>query len=355
MEEARLTFGEHLEELRSRVIKALLAVVVTFFFCIFFLGKYIVSFAGAPLVHALEARREMAEAREVSLDFDGLQRELKGLLDAETYDSLLDRLTDARRDRISLDDFSAQIADDDTVTQRSREAVALGVARLRARKLSSSELLAEVEAMETVPVPLTEILRKLVQASKPPPFIVTSPTEQFVTYMKICLVGAIFISSPFIIYQIWKFVASGLYPHERRYVRLFGPVSALLFIAGSCFFYFLVSRYGLVFLFKVGPWELIDPRMKIAEYITFFLAMSLVMGGMFQLPLVIIFLAKAGIVEPDEVARQRRVAYLASIILAAFLTPPDVITQIFLAFPMIILFEIGLYAARRWTRPAPAT
>lgn len=87
--------------------------------------------------------------------------------------------------------------------------------------------------------------------------------------------------------------------------------------------------------------------MKISEYVAFFLVMSLVMGGTFQLPVIMVFLAKVGIIEPAEIARQRRIAYLASFILAAVLTPPDVITQLFLAFPIIILFEIGLFVARR--------
>ena len=348
MEEVRLTFGDHLDELRSRVIMSLLAIVVTFLFSIFFLGKYVVTLAGDPLVHALEVRRETARAREVSLDFDGLSAELKGF-GPGTYDALLAPMEEARRERLSLDEFSAEVQQDQTLSQEAKEAVAVSVARLHARDLSSSELLAEIEALESLPVQVTELLRKLVRVSKPPPFIITSPTEAFITYMKICLVTALFISSPFIIYQVWQFVASGLYPNERRYVTIFGPVSGALFIAGSSFFYFLVSRYGLVFLFKVGPWEMIDPRMKIDEYITFFLAMSLVMGGMFQLPLVIVFLAKVGIVEAQEMARQRRLAYLISFILAALLTPPDVVTQLFLAFPMIILFEAGLYVAKRWT------
>jgi len=351
MEETRLTFGEHLEELRSRLIKALLAVVVAFLFSIFFLGKYVVEFAGAPLVHALEVRREAAQEREAALDFKGFQKELRAmnLLDEGAYDELLERSAQARKGRISLDEFAARLQQDGTVSQKAKDAVSLAIARLSARRLSAEELLEEIETNESVSVRVLELLRKLVQTSTPPPFQITSPTEGFITYMKVCLVAAVFISSPFIIYQIWKFVASGLYPHERRYVKAFGPASAALFIAGSCFFYFLVSRYGLVFLFKIGPSDMIDPRMKINEYITFFLAMSLVMGGMFQLPLVIVFLAKAGIVEPDEVARQRRVAYLISFILAAFLTPPDVVTQLFLAFPMIILFEAGLYVARKWT------
>ncbi len=344
-----MTFGEHLEELRLRLIKSLIAIVVAFLICIFFLGKYIVSFASAPLIHALGARTSMERARQAPFNYDAFLHEVENdpSLSPELRQELSSLAKDARRRRLSLEEFPDTLNQNDAASPELNRAAENIITRLRLRKLPLDELLARVESLEPLPAELKELARGLARAATPRPFQITSPTEGFLTYIKVSLVAALFLSSPFVIYQIWKFVGAGLYSHERRYVTAFAPVSGFLFVTGTAFFYFLVSRYGLVFLFKVGPWQLIDPRMRISEYVAFFLVMCLVMGGTFQLPIIMVFLAKIGVIEPEEMASQRKIAYLASFILAAVLTPPDVITQVFLAFPIIVLFELGLFVARR--------
>ncbi len=179
--------------------------------------------------------------------------------------------------------------------------------------------------------------------------IFTGVPEPFFVYLKVSLVASIFFSAPVILYEIWAFVAPGLYSQERRYVVPFVFFSSLLFLGGTLFAYYVVCPLGFKFLLGFAA-NNIQPMLAIKEYFSFSTKLLLAFGFVFELPLFIIFLSKAGIVSPQTLARQRKYVILLIFAVAAFLTPPDVATQFMMAGPLFALFEIGILMARIFGR-----
>ena len=177
-----------------------------------------------------------------------------------------------------------------------------------------------------------------------------APTEAFVTHVKIALFGGLFLSSPFVIYQIWKFVSMGLAQNERKYIMLFAPASFLFFISGACFGYLVILPIGMKFLLSFGS-DYMLPMITVSKYITFVGVLTLAFGVVFELPLVILFLTKIGLVTPEFLSRRRRHAIVLIFIVAALLTPPDVVTQVLMAGPLLVLYEISILFSRWAYKP----
>ena len=174
---------------------------------------------------------------------------------------------------------------------------------------------------------------------------VLSYQEGFYAYIKLCLMTAVFLAYPVILYQIWKFVEAGLYKKERRYVRIFAPISFIAFILGVLFGYFFLIPFGLQFLIKVLGGE-IQPIITMSQYISLVTMLTLALGVVFQLPLVMLFVSRIGMLKAEDFIKWRMYAILIIFILAAVITPPDPFTQVMTALPMIILYEIGILTIR---------
>lgn len=172
-----------------------------------------------------------------------------------------------------------------------------------------------------------------------------SPAEAFMTKLKIGFFGGLFVASPFVTYQVWKFVSAGLNRSERKYALLFCPVSFILFIIGAGFGYFIIIPIGLKLLLAYAT-DVMTPMIRVADYISFIGALSFVFGVVFQVPLIILFLAKIGVVNTAFLSSKRRHAIVIIFIVAAALTPPDVVTQFLMAVPLIILYEVGIIFSR---------
>lgn len=171
--------------------------------------------------------------------------------------------------------------------------------------------------------------------------IFIAPQEAFITYIKIAFFGGLFLSSPFVLYQLWRFIACGLKPNERKYTLVFGPFSFLFFVLGVVFGYFVIVPIAMKFLLGFAK-EFITPMITVNKYISFVGILTFTFGLVFQLPLISIFLTKIGIVTPLFLSGKRRQAIVFIFILAAIFTPPDVITQSLMAIPLLILYEIGI-------------
>ena len=174
---------------------------------------------------------------------------------------------------------------------------------------------------------------------------VLSYQEGFYAYIKLCLMTAVFLAYPVILYQIWKFVEAGLYKKERRYVRIFAPISFIAFILGVLFGYFFLIPFGLQFLIKVLGGG-IQPIITMSQYISLVTMLTLALGVVFQLPLVMLFVSRIGMLEAEDFIKWRMYSILIIFILAAVITPPDPFTQVMTALPMIILYEIGILVIR---------
>ena len=194
---------------------------------------------------------------------------------------------------------------------------------------------------------LYRLLRAPMEAALPEgsSFIVTGPIEYFVVLLKVSLTTAILASTPWILLQVWKFVAPGLYANERRYAGAFVFFGSVFFISGSAFAYFVVFPVGLPFLVGLNPPD-IHGMYKVGEYYSFAIRLLMAFGIAFELPVVIVLLCLLGIVTPEFFSRFRKYAIVLSFVFAALLTPPDVITQVSMALPLYFLYEAGLLVAR---------
>ena len=171
------------------------------------------------------------------------------------------------------------------------------------------------------------------------------PTEGFMANVTVAILAGVLLSSPFIIYQIWKFIYGGLKRRERRYILLFGILSFSLFSIGCGFGYFVVLPVGFKFLLNFAT-PYLQPMIAVSKYISFVGGVTFLFGIVFQLPLAVIFLTHTGIVNPLILSRRRKEVIAAIFILAALITPPDIITQVLLALPLIVIYEISIVLSK---------
>jgi sec-independent protein translocase protein TatC len=172
--------------------------------------------------------------------------------------------------------------------------------------------------------------------------IFTSPPEAFFTYMKIAFVSGIFLTSPLVFYQFWAFIAPGLYKEEKLYILPVALASALFFILGAAFCYYVVFDFIFDFFMSYNKEGFVQAMLKLNESLSFALKLLLAFGLVFQLPLVIFFLARLGIVTADKLRSFRRYAIFLSFIVSALLTPPDVLSLFLMAGPVMLLYEISI-------------
>jgi len=178
----------------------------------------------------------------------------------------------------------------------------------------------------------------------PDKLVYLNPTEPFNLYLKVAALGGLFLTSPFVLYQVWMFIAPGLYRNEKRYVFPFMASTISLFAAGGYFGYRIAYPRALNFLIAFG--KQFQPMITIGEYTQLFLSIILGMGLIFELPIVVFFLAFLGIVTPAFLVRHFRYAILIIFIIAAIVTPtPDVINMCIFASPMLALYALSIGVA----------
>jgi sec-independent protein translocase protein TatC len=175
--------------------------------------------------------------------------------------------------------------------------------------------------------------------------IFTGLPEAFFTYLKVAFLSGIILAAPVIFYQFWMFVAPGLYDKEKRLMVPVVVLSTVFFVGGAFFGYFIVFPYGFKFFLGFAS-ETIRPLPSMREYLGFASKLLLAFGLVFELPLIITFLARLGMVSVGFLKKNRKYALLLFFVGAAILTPPDVVTQIMMALPLLLLYEISIIGAR---------
>lgn len=181
----------------------------------------------------------------------------------------------------------------------------------------------------------------------PPTLKLISPMDSFqIMWMKVPILFAVFLSSPWVLYQVWAFIAPGLYKKERRMAVPFVLSSAGLFILGGFFAYYVAFRFGLEFLLGLGIGKGIDPAINVTEYFDLFVDVMLGVGAVFEIPILVFLLTLIHVVKPAFLVKHSRYAILAIVVLAAIVTPTgDVFNLALFATPMIILFYVGIFAS----------
>jgi sec-independent protein translocase protein TatC len=324
-----MTFGEHLEELRVCLIRAAAGLA---------LGVLAGFFVAQPVVHLIEQplRRALGNyyTKRSIETFDAWQPRTAGgaplpysraeVIDAVERHGLSFELREIHPDRLAR---ALQPA-----PQPSGAAPGATAA---------------FDPAALVPVLLWQPLAKDQRVS----ITTLSAQEAFGIYVKAALLVGVVLASPWIFYQLWTFVAAGLYPHEKRWVRLFLPVSIGLFLAGVSLAFFFVFDFVLDYLLQFNQWLGLDPDPRISEWLSFVLILPIGFGLGFQLPLVMLFLERIGIFDVATYASQWRIAVLVIVIVSAVLTPADPYSLLFLAIPLCLLYFGGL-AICRWLPPA---
>jgi sec-independent protein translocase protein TatC len=170
--------------------------------------------------------------------------------------------------------------------------------------------------------------------------------EMFMVWLKAAIVLSLVIASPFVFYFIWSFVAAGLYPHEKGYVFLYLPFSLGLFLAGCALCFFYVLKYVLDFLFMFNDWMNVDPDMRISEWFGFALFLPLGFGIAFQLPLVMLFMERIGIMTVSGYLAKWRISVMVICVVSAILTPADPYSMLLMAIPLVLLYFLGIGLCR---------
>jgi sec-independent protein translocase protein TatC len=266
-----MSLGDHLEELRLRMILALAGIVLGLIVCLFF-GKHLIGFLERPYNQAMGLTQLQPIANTEQKSANQIEIEI------QTDEVASDVMTNSLQPRIGL------------------------------------------------------------QTKK--------PAEGFTTYLKICLVFGLLLTSPWVFWQAWSFVSSGLYRHEQKFIRVVSPVSALLFVTGALFFLFMVAPLAMTFFMKFNEALNLASFWMFEDYINLILMLMLVFGLAFQMPIAIVFAERMGLVSIETLANARKYVIVALTIIAAMATPPDVISQICLFIPMYALFESGIVACR---------
>lgn len=172
--------------------------------------------------------------------------------------------------------------------------------------------------------------------------IYTAPHEAFFTYMKVSLIAGAGLAVPVILYQMWRFIAPGLYENEKRYMIPIVFFSSVFFLGGALFGYFLVFPVGFEFFASFAS-DFITPMVSTREFLSFSMRLLLAFGFVFELPIFAFFLARLGLISAGLLRRQRKFAIVLIFVIAGFLTPgPDVFSQLLMAGPLLILYELSV-------------
>lgn len=298
-----MSLGDHLEELRMRLILAILGLVIGTIICLFF-GKRIIAFIQGPYDRIME-KHAKSKVEEFQTPWTYL---------SETFFTNLLRAIDS--------DPNAPEIDPNVVTY--------------AQKIYTDTVAVAVDDPN-----YTKAVAE-VHSSASQKLQVLAPADPFIGFMKISLISGLIVSSPWVFYHLWMFVAAGLYSNERRYVRIAVPFSTALFVIGALFFLFVVAPISLGFFLGFGNWMSVSPNWTFQKYISFVTMLMLVFGLGFQTPVAIFVLNRTGLVSIAALKKSRKYVIIAMFALAAIATPPDVISQITLAIPLYALFELGI-------------
>lgn len=301
--DSTMSLGDHLEELRGRLILAFSGLIIGAVICLFF-GSQIIKFVEKPYrkVYKIEGTESPSKGKKIEL----IENRFNDILHKLASDPNTPNVGKETEQFVYMfcREVLVALSNDPNFTSKSP---------------SSNQV---------SPSPRLQILR---------------PADGIISYIKIAFISGLLLSSPWVFYHIWMFVAAGLYPHEKKYVHTAVPFSAALFVTGALFFVLVVAPLTLKFLVKFNEGVLgARSNFTFADYISFITMLMLIFGAAFQTPIAIYFLTKTGLVSIDALRRSRKFVLLGIFILAAMATPPDFISQVTLAIPLYALFEIGI-------------
>jgi sec-independent protein translocase protein TatC len=336
--ETRMSFGDHLEELRTHLWRAIKGFVLAMIVALCF-GNYVVQFITAPVEDQLHRFYERA-ARKRSRAL--LEKADQGAYVRSTHVQV-ELSRNAIREAIGLPPLPAPVLGP-TIHAFETLLDDLDVMEFvdpKDRLEDSSRIKVNMAIRD--PRFYAVLTRVAVEEGRPQRMSTMNVTEAFMVYFKVSLVTGLVIGSPWIFYQIWMFVAAGLYPHEKRLVNVYLPFSLALFLAGAAICQFLVMPKAIEVLLSFNEWMGLEPDLRLNEWLSFALWLPVIFGISFQTPLVMHFLFKIGIADVSTFRGYRKIAWFLMAVFAAVITPtPDAMTMLYLWVPMGLLYELGI-------------
>ena len=326
-DDTTMTFGEHLEVLRVHVFRAVLGIVIAVSITLFF-GDKIFYLLRTPVENAMRASG--MENITIDVPKESFYSYLKSWFSSKEEkkpEAVIKDPAELRPDQLLV------------VMQKSALLKAMG------------EAVPAVEGEPDVPVsfiltaPEFAQLRKVVDDSSK--LTTLRMEEGFMSYMKVCFFAGLLLASPWVFYQLWLFIAAGLYPHERKYVHVYLPMSIVLFMLGAASGYFYAFPLMLDFLIGFNKWLGIGFSPRLSEYISMAMLMPLMFGVSFQLPMVMVFLERIGVCTEETYKKNWRIAVLVIAIASMVLTTsPDPWSMILMMVPLLLLYVFGIYLCR---------
>jgi sec-independent protein translocase protein TatC len=308
-ENSTMTFGEHLEELRQALVKAILWLVAGLLIGLYF-ADGVILYIQTPLEAAIQ---------QFKVDQDMHRLEIENPTEEQlAYGRYL------AGEGLRLEVFY-QIPD-----------------QQQTPLLNALDGKADSEKLESVLSDKSQLKRKVQFVEDTASLNSHKIEESFMIWVKAGLIIGAVIASPMIFYHLWSFVAAGLHNHERKYVYIYMPVSVVLFVSGVALAFFLVLHYVLNFLLTFNSSMGVIPDLRLTYYINFVLLLPLGFGIAFQLPLVMLFLQRIGLFETEAYVSSWKIAVLVIFILSMLLTPADVTSMIALAIPLVFLYALGI-------------
>ncbi|MDA1229341.1 MAG: twin-arginine translocase subunit TatC [Planctomycetota bacterium] len=325
-DDTSMTFGEHLEVLRVHVFRAVLGIVIAVSITLFF-GDRIFYWLRTPVENAMRA----SGMEEITID-----------VPKESFYSYLKSLFAAKETpapKPIVEDPAALRADQLRILI-PKSALLKAVGQPPSTVTDPDDL-----AEMIITAPEFAQLRKVVNDGNK--LTTLRMEEGFMSYMKVCFFAGLLLASPWVFYQLWLFIAAGLYPHERKYVHVYLPMSIVLFILGALSGYFFAFPLMLDFLIGFNKWLGLAFTPRLSEYISMAMLMPLMFGVSFQLPMVMVFLERIGVCTEETYKKNWRIAVLViSIASMVLTTSPDPWSMMLMMLPLLLLYVFGIYLCR---------
>lgn len=332
-----MSFGEHLEALRSHLWKAIAGVALGCIICLF-VGEWIVTVIRYPLDKALEPTGVKLKDDTGKNPF-GIW--LSGLLgQAETPP--VEPEPDPEYAGAAIKDITGVMT-----VEVSSLALLQELHRVRPQQFPAPDEKAADQPLKlTLASPdLVEMQQVVLDSRKP---VALSVQEPFMIYLKVSGIAGLVLASPWVFYQVWQFIAAGLYLHERKYMHYFGALSLVLFAIGVVFCFTMVLPLVLQFLMKYNDSMGVKLEPRLSEYITFASILPLMFGIGFQLPLLMVFLERMNVVSIKVFTDNWRMSVFAIACISMLLTPPEPISMLMMMGPMVLLYFLGIFLCK-WT------
>ncbi|MGZ0172601.1 MAG: twin-arginine translocase subunit TatC [Planctomycetales bacterium] len=350
-DDSTMTFGEHLECLRKHLIRAIIGLAICVIGALF-IGDRLVAIVRSPIDSALRKAAQV-EGSNIQVEDD-----IADVSMTDIWQSIQEKLGIASPTEESESGSENPEPPVETFKQLKTDSE---FDRTIVVSIMPSELAAALHKYDSEGYPAAKPVSEDVEESPleiriaAPEFqqletvierqnqtVTLNVQEAFMTYLKVAFISGLLIASPWVFREIWMFIAAGLYPHERKYIYIYLPMSLTLFTGGAVFCFYAVFPFVLKFLLSFNAMLDVNPQIRLSEWINFAVMLPVMFGLSFQLPMVMLFLERISVFEITDYREKRRMAVLVIAFLSMILTPADPMSMLLMMFPLTLLYEFGI-------------